>query len=109
MNLFRIETIARNNNLTILQGFRFNESIFSVYISRYNNINNIENFRNYIYSNGVYYIVSIFNGNNNNIHNMNNIHNFYWENVNYTNNNFSLYNYGIDDIVSNYIKGLILT
>ncbi len=103
MDLFRIDTIARNNNLTILQGVRFNSNRFSVYISRHPSIENL-GFTNYIYSYGTYYIVTIFNGNINE-----DIHNFNWENVNFNNTNFPFYSYGITDTVYYYLKGLILT
>lgn len=104
MELFRIETIARNNNLTILQGVRANNTRFSVYVSRYPTVENII-IPNYIFSNGVYYIVSISNGNDNALNN--NVNNFYWENVNYNNNNFPINMHGISDTVFFYIKGLI--
>jgi len=104
MELFRINTVANNNNLTILQGVRANNTRFSVYISRYPSLENIV-IPNYIFSNGVYYVVSIFNGNDNVLNN--NVHNFYWQNVNYNNNDFPFYTYGISDTVFFYIRGLI--
>lgn len=106
MELFRIDTIANNNNLTILQGVRANNARFSVYISRYQSLENLV-IPNYIFSNGVYYVVSIFNGDNNNILD-NNVHNFYWQNINYNNNTFPFYAYGISETVYFYIKGLIV-
>lgn len=99
MNLFRIDTIARNNDILILQGIRYNNTRFSVVINRYQNLQPVQD---YIFSNGSYFYISLYNQ-----IDMNNI-NFLWDHVNYNNNDFPFYLYGITDNVYYYIKGLIL-
>lgn len=107
MNLFEIDTIARNNNITILQGVKYNNVRFSVYISRHINI--ILPVQNYIFSNGSYYIITIVNSNQEELNNIN-VNNFIWEHTPpYNNNNFPFHNYGFTDTIYNYIKGIILT
>jgi len=104
MELFRIDNVSHTNNLTILQGLRHNNTRFFVYISRHSSMENII-VPSYIFSNGTYYIVSIMNEIDNHPHN--NLNNFLWQNVNYNNNNFPFYTYGLSEIVYFYIKGLI--
>lgn len=106
MNFFEIDTIARNNNLTILQGVKYNNVRFSVYISRHSDLN--LPVQNYIFSNGTYYIITIVNSNQDELNNLN-ANNFIWEHSNYNNNNFPFYNYGFTDTIYHYIKGIILT
>jgi len=106
MNFFDIDTIARNNNLVILQGIKYNNVRFSVYVSRFANLNHPV--QNYIFSNGSYYIVTIVNSNQDELNNLDH-NNFLWENVHYNNNNFPFYNYGFTDTIFHYIKGIILT
>lgn len=107
MNLFRIDNIARNNNLVLLQGLRTNNTRFSVLISRhFNIINQVPT--NYIFSNGSYYIVSIINEENVNNELNNNIRDFIWEHP-YYEGEFPFYMYGLNEDVYYYIKGLILT
>lgn len=107
MNLFRIDNIARNNNLVLLQGLRANNTRFSILISRHFNLIN-QVVSNYIFSNGSYYIVSIVNEQNINNAINNNIRDFIWEHPNYE-GEFPFYQYGLTDGVYYYIKGLILT
>ena len=103
MELFRIETIGQNNNnLIVLQGVRANNSRFAIYITRYESLENII-IPNYIFSRGLYYVVNISNEIDNNL----DVHNFYWQNINYNNNNFPFYTYGLSETVYLYIKGLI--
>lgn len=108
MNSFRIDTVARNNNIVLLQGLKSNNIRFSVLISRHINIIN-QAVSNYIFSNGSYYIISIINNDNvnNELNNLNN-NNFLWEHPNY-NEEFPYYMYGLTDGVYYYTKGLILT
>lgn len=112
MDLFRINTVARNNNLLLFQGLRSNNSRFSILIRRYQDINNNINnqpFNNYIFSNGSYYTISVENDENiNNQFNNNNINNFLWEHTNY-NGEFPFYMYGLTNEVYYYIKGLIIS
>jgi hypothetical protein len=105
MNLFRIQTIARNNILLILQGTRYDNSLFTVYLSRHQNYSDVNGSQlNYLFSNGNYYIVSIINNQNNeNI----DVHSFRWENIDYNNNTFPYYAYGLSDNLYQYIKGMI--
>ncbi len=108
MSLFRINTVARNNNIVILQGTRYNNSRFTVYIQR--DIRDIINFNqlpSYLYTNGTYYVINIVNSDD--INNLNNVHNYIWDNVNYDNIDFPYYMYGIHDNAYYYVKGLILT
>jgi hypothetical protein len=106
MNLFRIQKLARNNILLILQGTRYDNTLFTIYISRHENYGSVENSQlNYLFSNGYYYIVSVINNHNNeNI----NINNFIWKDVNYNNNDFPYYIYGISDNLYHYIKGMLI-
>ena len=106
MNLFRIDTIARNNNLIILQGTRCNGTKFSVYISRYLNINSMDQTQSYLYTAGTYYIITIVNTNQLYIDDN---RDYVWDHINYNNNDFPYYLYGIADNAYFYIKGLILT
>ena len=108
MNSFRIDNIARNNNLVLLQGLRSNNTRFSILISRHINIINIMPLQNYIFSNGSYYIVSIINDENVNNEINNNVNDFIWEHPNY-NGEFPFYMYGLTDGVYYYTKGLILS
>lgn len=106
MNLFRIDNIARNNNLILLQGLRSNNTRFSVLVSRHLNLIN-QMVNNYVFSNGSYYIISIVNDENINNELNNNVRDFIWEHPNYE-GEFPFHMYGLTDAVYYYIKGLIL-
>jgi hypothetical protein len=107
MNSFRINTVGRNNNQVILEGFRYNNRIFALVINRYNNIINQPIYQ-YIYSNGIYYTINIMNDINDINNNLNNNINIIWDHPDYE-NEFPYYQYGISDNVYYYIKGLLMT
>jgi hypothetical protein len=103
MNLFRIDTIARNNDLLILNGVRYNNNRFYIIVNRFHNIQPLQD---YMYSNGTYYHISLYNQIDFDFMNINNL---LWDHVNYNNNDFPCHIYGITENVYYYIKGLILT
>jgi hypothetical protein len=106
INIFNIDTVGRSENIVILKGSRFDNTRFTIYVSRSINNDNIDQLQNYIYTYGTYYIITIDNFNQENKLINDNI---IWEHTNQNNNDFPFYMYGIHPYAYCYIKGLILT
>jgi hypothetical protein len=108
INLFNIDTVGRSENIIILKGSRYNNTRFTIYISRSINNDNIHinQLENYIYAHGTYYIITIDNFNQEN--SLINYENFIWEHTKPDINEFPFYIYGIHHSAYSYIKGLIL-
>lgn len=103
-NIFILQRYNRNNNNTIFQGIRSDNTQFTVYLLKSPNhidINNNNNYNISIFYQGFYYYIRIV------FYLENNNNNALWENFNFNNNNFPFRNFDIPETVYRILVTLI--